>query len=65
MLAKFLEFPGEINPFSQHEVSKVKHVIIKAEDLFFFVKMALKYLQDVKRTQRSVSTCFRSQDPGG
>ena len=65
VLAKFLEFPGEINPFSQHEVSKVKHVIIKAEDLFFFAKMALKYLQDVKRTQRSVSTCFRSQDPGG
>ena len=63
VLAKLLEFPGEINPFSQHEVSKVKHVIIKAENLFFFAKMALKYLQEVKRTQRSASTCFRSQDP--
>ena len=55
MLAKFLEFPGEINPFSQHEVSKVKHVIIKAEDLFFFAKMDLrKFLAflDSKRAGR-------------
>lgn len=48
VLAKLLEFPGEINHFSQHEVSKLKYVRIKAENLFFFAEMALKYLHESK-----------------